>query len=195
MFTFKNYNVKIVGNERGVCMLDIGNILKLRTKLEELLKNYNGEEKIKITYDLNEIREIFFKSCFNHDCFPDYVDHYYEFAFDIELMKKIDFTGISFDNFKAENIDFTDFHGVVLNPETLYKQKIIDCKLNGVKINGSLNNCDCSNTDFTGSIGGIMSKNQYSQLKETNNLTDIQVVDGYGEVSDAIDRAFQMVKK
>ncbi len=176
-------------------MLDIGNILKLRTKLEELLKNYNGEEKIKITYDLNEIREIFFKSCFNHDCFPDYVDHYYEFAFDIELMKKIDFTGISFDNFKAENIDFTDFHGVVLNPETLYKQKIIDCKLNGVKINGSLNNCDCSNTDFTGSIGGIMSKNQYSQLKETNNLTDIQVVDGYGEVSDAIDRAFQMVKK
>lgn len=185
-------------------MLDKDSIIKLRTKLEELLKNYNGEEKIKITYDLDVIREIIFKSnCYRessenliYNGFSiDYIDKCYNFAFDIELMKKIDFTGISFAKFMANNIDFTGFYGVALNSETLYKQEIICCKLNGVKIIGSLDRCKCSNADFTGSIGGVMSKTHYDELKENNNLTDVQIIDEYGEFSDAIDRAFQMVKK
>ena len=185
-------------------MLDKDSMLKLRTKLEELLKNYNGEEKIKITYDLDAIREIIFERYFYkkvaqnllYDGYSlDYLDEYYVFAYESELMKKIDFTGISFDKFMANNIDFTGFYGVELNPETLYEQEIIYCKLNGVKIIGSLDRCKCSNSDFTGSIGGIMSKTHYDELKENNNLTDVQIIDKYGEFSDAIDRAFQMVKK
>lgn len=185
-------------------MLDKDSKFKLRDKLEELLKNYDGEEKIKITYDLDTIREIIFQS----DCYKkvsnnllydgysiDYIDKCYYFTFDIELMRKIDFTGISFDKFMANNIDFTGFCGVALNPETLYDQEIIFCKLNGVKIIGSLDRCRCSNVDFTGSIGGVMSKTHYDELKENNNLTDVQIIDEYGEFSEAIDKAFQKVKK
>lgn len=187
-------------------MLDRDNIRKLRDKLEELLKNYHGEEKIKITYDLDAIHEIIFNGVVDWEYFNkhkmlleslDMLDKivYYNFAFNIELMKKLDFTGISFDTFRANNIDFTGFDGVSLNPETLYKQEIICSKLNGVKIIGSLEECTCYHADFTGSTGGIMSKTKYLKLKDNNNLTDVQIVDYYGEFSDAIDRAFQKVKK
>lgn len=185
-------------------MLSERQIDELRSTLIENLKNYDGEEKIKITYDLDTIREIIFRRYFYKKVSQnllfdgyslDYIDEYYVFAYESELMKKIDFTGISFDKFMANNIDFTGFYGVALNPETLYKQEIIDCKLNGVKIIGSLDRCKCANADFTGSIGGVMSKTHYDELKENNNLTDVQIIDEYGDVSDAIDRAFQMVKK
>ena len=56
------------------------------------------------------------------------------FAFPLELMKKIDFEGISFENFFAYGFDFTEFKGVSLDPQKVYDKDLSYANLNGVTI-------------------------------------------------------------
>ena len=59
----------------------------------------------------------------------DYVEDKYGgkkkvFALPLIALKKIDMSDVSFDNFEAKEIDFSDFTGVKINPSKLHKKKM-----------------------------------------------------------------------
>lgn len=56
------------------------------------------------------------------------------FAFPLDLMKKVNYEGISFDNFFAYGFDFTGFKGISLDPQKVYDKDLSYANLNGVTI-------------------------------------------------------------
>lgn len=56
------------------------------------------------------------------------------FAFPVELIKKVNFEGISFDGFLAYGFDFTGFKGISLDPQKVYDKDLSYANLNGVTI-------------------------------------------------------------
>lgn len=133
-------------------MLSKKQIAELKKVLIENLKNYDGEEKIKLNIDPALLRKLIFKK----ETYDDGIVHM-EFDGELEeLCKKLDLTGVSFANFNAEFFDFSDYYGVEIDPQTLYNKNLHGTILKGVKIKGSLDSCWISRADFTGSTGAVV---------------------------------------
>lgn len=96
----------------------------IRKGFKQELENYEGEAKrLNVQSELAE--EILFKVD---------EDGIKTFAFPFELMKKVDFEGISFDGFLACGFDFTGFKGISLDPQKVYDKDLSYANLNGVTI-------------------------------------------------------------
>ncbi len=78
---------------------------------------------------------------------------YKKFAIPERLLKKIDFSNISFDNVDIRGMDFTELKGVKINPQTVYAQNLSRCKFSGVEFIGPFDGIYLYETDFTGSKG------------------------------------------
>lgn len=74
------------------------------------------------------------------------------FAFPVELMKKINFEGISFDGFFAYGFDFSGFKGVSIDPQKVYDKNLSFSNLNGVRV---INTFDDVNLEGINSDGMI----------------------------------------
>ncbi len=74
------------------------------------------------------------------------------FAFPVELMKKINFEGISFDDFFAYGFDFSGFKGVSIDPQKVYDKNLSFSNLNGVRV---INTFDDVNLEGINSDGMI----------------------------------------
>lgn len=74
------------------------------------------------------------------------------FAFPVELMKKINFEGISFDSFFAYGFDFSGFKGVSIDPQKVYDKNLSFSNLNGVRV---INTFDDVNLEGINSDGMI----------------------------------------
>ena len=74
------------------------------------------------------------------------------FALPMDLMKKIDFSGISFKDFFAVGFDFTEFKGVTIDPQTVFGKDLSFATLNGVTIVNTFDNVTLDGTDFDGMI-------------------------------------------
>lgn len=122
-------------------------IKELRLYLEELLQQYNGEEKIKLNLGELPIEELLFKYTT-----PTRKD----FALSYEQLIKLDLTGVSFDDFDASKEDFTEMYGVSINPQTLFSKDLRDSILCGVTLIGSLEDCKVSGANFAGCNGAIV---------------------------------------
>ena len=96
----------------------------IREGLKQELENYEGEAK-----RLNVRSEVSEKILFDIDEFGMKT-----FAFPVELMKKINFDGISFDNFFAYGFDFAGFKGIVIDPQKVFDKDLSYANLNGVTI-------------------------------------------------------------
>ena len=78
---------------------------------------------------------------------------YKKFAIPERLLKKIDFSNVSFDNVDIRGMDFTELKGVKINPQTVYDQNLSRCKFSGVEFIGPFDGIYLYETDFTGSKG------------------------------------------
>lgn len=74
------------------------------------------------------------------------------FAFPVELMKKINFEGISFDGFFAYGFDFSGFKGISIDPQKVYDKNLSFSNLNGVRV---INTFDDVNLEGINSDGMI----------------------------------------
>lgn len=74
------------------------------------------------------------------------------FALPIDLMKKIDFGGISFKDFFAIGFDFTEFKGVTIDPQTVFGKDLSFATLSGVTIVNTFDGVALDGTDFDGMI-------------------------------------------
>ncbi len=70
------------------------------------------------------------------------------FALPFDLISRIDFTDISFDDFNCEGVDFSNLHNVTIIPSNVYGKSLKNAILIGVNINGSLDNIDIEGTIF-----------------------------------------------
>ena len=96
----------------------------IRKGFKEELERYEGEPR-----KLNVRSELAEEILFNIDEFGMKT-----FAFPVELMKKVNFDGISFDGFLACGFDFTGFKGISLDPQKVFDKNLSYANLNGVTI-------------------------------------------------------------
>ena len=96
----------------------------VRIGLKGKLESYEGEAK-----KLNVRSEIAEELLFDID-----ENGMKSFAFPLDLMKKVNFDGISFDGFFAYGFDFTGFKGVALDPQKVFDKDLSYANLNGVTI-------------------------------------------------------------
>lgn len=104
--------------------MDIDVIKEIRKGLKKELEKFEGESaKLRVRSDIAEA------ILFNVD-----EEGKKTFAFPTELMKKVNFEGISFDGFVAIGFDFSEFKGVSLDPQKVYNADLSYAILNGVTI-------------------------------------------------------------
>lgn len=133
-------------------MLDKRQIDELRSVLIENLKNYDGDKKIKLNINPKLLGKLIFEK-------GDDANNVVYKIFNEKLRnlcKKLDLTGVSFDNFIARSFDFRGYNGIEINPQTIYDKSLGGSILKGVKINGALKGCNIEETDFTGSVGAVI---------------------------------------
>ena len=82
-----------------------------------------------------------------------------KFIIDDDILKKIDFSNVIFDNFNADNFDFSKLYNVTLNPQILWAKSLHHSILKGVRFNGPFNNVMLDHTSFKGSIGAHINPN------------------------------------
>ena len=70
------------------------------------------------------------------------------FALPFEILTRIDFTGISFDDFNCEGIDFSKLHNVTIKPSNVFKKSLKNAILIGVNIDGSLDDINIEGAIF-----------------------------------------------
>ena len=78
---------------------------------------------------------------------------YKEIAIPKRLLKKIDYSNISFDNVCIRGLNFTGYMGVKIDPQKVYKQDLRGCTFSGVEFDGSFDYTYMYDTNFAGSKG------------------------------------------
>ena len=112
-------------------------------KLIEVLDNLEDDEYITLTNPNIIFKEIEVKEG----------KVYKEFAIAKRLLKKIDFSNVSFDNVCIRGLNFTGYMGVKINPQRVYNKDLRGCTFSGVEFVGSFDYTYMYDTNFAGSKG------------------------------------------
>ena len=128
--------------------MNIDVIKEIRKGLKQELERFEGESaRLRVSNDIAEA------ILFNVD-----EEGKKTFAFPTELMKKVNFEGISFDGFVAIAFDFSEFKGVSLDPQKVYNADLSYAILNGVTITNTFDDVILDGVNSEGMI--------YNEFKE-----------------------------
>ena len=163
--------------------------LKYRKKLfkerfKQILKEQNREDKF------NKIRNSYDGSLFLLEGTKEQIDNLVfdinpitgekRFAIPEDIIFRIDYTNVDFDNAYIRGMDFTGMQNVYINPQTVFKNDLRDCILNGVYIIGPCDDAYITRTNFTNSIGALVDPSTvYDNDVRGTILTDAVVVDNF----------------
>lgn len=81
------------------------------------------------------------------------------FALPLIVLKKIDMSNVSFENFEAKEIDFSDFTGVKINPSKLYKKRCVSVNFDGVTFLDEFSDKYIEDCNFKGSKNAVIDAN------------------------------------
>lgn len=162
-------------------MLSDEYITKLRKKLENELKNYNSDKKIKLNIDNKILDMILFDK--NYDFL--YKAECKCFAISFDLIKKLDLSDFSFNSVNIKGKDFTGSIGANLDPQTIYDKDMSWAKVKGLDFSDkNFDNVSIGDTNFTGSIGAkINPQNIKNKHLDGTNLTDTEIIGSLDGVS------------
>lgn len=136
--------------------MEIDVINTIRNGLKKELENYEGAPaRLRLRSDIAEI------ILFNID-----EEGKKTFAFPTELMKKVNFEGISFDGFEAVAFDFSEFKGVSLDPQKVYNADLSYAILNGVTITNTFDDVLLEGTNSEGMIYTVF-KEKFKNLSKS----------------------------
>ena len=149
----------------------------IREALVIALENYNGKpvNLSKLGYSKSDIQRILFDTykipIDDEDGHP--IKNKYEIRKEFSrvlypVLKKIDYSNVSFNHFNCCCFDFSGFIGVKINPQKIFFKRLASAECDGVRFVGSFKNVDITRTDFKGSIGK-KPKQLVKVLKRTNN--------------------------
>lgn len=160
--------------------------MKKREELIALIEKCNGLEKIIIKKSILEKLIFDNKLCYckNQD-YNNIVKTCKVFSVDKNILEKLDLSEVSFDDFLAENVDFSGLYGVKLNPQKVYSKSLCCSILNGVEIIGSFDDVNVERTNFNGILGNnklnpqtVNSKSLYGAI-----LSGIEIIGSYNNVN------------
>lgn len=160
--------------------------MKKREELIALIEKCNGLEKIIIKKSILEKLIFDNKLCYckNQD-YDNIVKTCKVFSVDKNILEKLDLSEVSFDDFLAENVDFSGLYGVKLNPQKVYSKSLCCSILNGVEIIGSFDDVNVERTNFKGILGNnklnpqrVNSKSLYGAI-----LSGIEIIGSYNNVN------------
>jgi len=146
----------------------------IREYFKKYLKCYSGNS---IVLDLDEdiLKKLLFINLYEGD-----TTHrpQLRFAYPIDLLMKINFSNVSFDNVDVRNICFTGLKGVKINPQTVYDKNLCLSKFRGVEFIGPFDGVIIEGADFRGSDGPYLSCGKSNPKYETkydeeNNVTKL----------------------
>lgn len=110
------------------------------------------------------------------------------FALPLIVLKKIDMSNVSFDNFEAKEIDFSDFTGVKINPSKLYKKRCVSVNFDGVTFLDEFSDKYIEDCNFKGSKNAVIDadvvfggKNVFSDVTFKSPITKGYI--GYSDFS------------
>ena len=129
--------------------VESGKVRRIRNYLSSKLEKYEGEP---IKLDIDNLDEILFSDS----------DTGRRFAIPVEIAKKIDMIGVSFDEFYASGFDFSGFKGVEIDPNKLYEKQFLSTNFAGVTFTEEFDNCSFEEVSFAGSKGAV--------IKPSNNV-------------------------
>lgn len=136
--------------------MEIDVINTIRNGLKKELESYEGAPaRLRLRSDIAEI------ILFNID-----EEGKKTFAFPTELMKKVNFEGISFDGFLAIGFDFSEFKGVSLDPQKVYNADLSYAILNGVTITNTFDDVLLEGTNSEGMIYTVF-KEKFKNLSKS----------------------------
>lgn len=136
--------------------MDIDAIKEIRKGLKQELENFDGESaKLRVRSDIAEA--ILFNV--NEEGIK-------VFALPEELMKKVNFEGISFDGFLAFGFDFSEFKGVSLDPQKVYDADLRYANLNGVTITNTFDDVLLDGVNFEG-MNYVVFKEKFKNLSKS----------------------------
>ena len=107
-------------------------VIELRKVLFLKLKDYEGKP-VKLNVPSEDLEEILFDH-YHGKYEGDYKDFAEEFNNDYlpcDILRKIDFTGVSFKNFRCHQLG-NGYTGITINPQEVYKKDLSSAKLGGV---------------------------------------------------------------
>ena len=126
-------------------------IKEIRKVLVDELKDYVGEP-VFLDIDSKILSKILF------DTYKDDDDiEYKKFSEEISsVIKKIDFSNVSFDNFYASKATFIGFKGVKINPQTVAYKDLSYSTFHNVTFIGTFDGVNIAYTNFNGSKGVVI---------------------------------------
>lgn len=116
-----------------------------------------------------------------------------------DIIYRIDYTNVDFDNISARGIDFTGMLNVHINPQTTFNKDMRDCVLYGTYITGRFDDVYIARTNFTGCEGALIDpRTIYDKNLNGTILTDAIVVtefDGVKTNNMSIEAAYLITKE
>lgn len=160
-------------------------IKQIRDVLRERLENYNGTEHIQLDIEPKTLKQIIFEEKINSLIYLESLINgfsresakqeatYYTFAIELNLLKKLDLTGIDFFKVDVRGENFTGSKGVSLSPQFVYLQDFSYTTLTDVTILATFHDCKIVGTNFKGSKGAIIEP----QTIYSRNLANAILID------------------
>ena len=100
-----------------------------------------------------------------------------------DIIYRLDYTDVSFDNACVKDFDFTGMYGVSINPQTVFNKNLRNTILNGVSITGSLDDVYIPGTNFVGSVGALINPQEvYDKDLSRAVIADCIVVNDFDGV-------------
>ncbi len=93
------------------------------------------------------------------------------FAVSNDCINALDLTGLSFDDARVSEKDYSKTSGIEINPQTIYDRDLSKTRLCNVRITGTLENVKIKKTDFTGIIGDLYLNPQTIYDKDLSGST------------------------
>ena len=134
------------------------NITRLRKILIEELKDYPGEP-ILLPFDSGLLGRILFEDFLSEKRFKGAIS---------EILTKINYSNVSFRNFRANGFDFSPYTGIKIDPQEIYEKNLTDAICSGVEFIGNFDNVKITGTNFKGSRGAKINP----QTIDKKDLTD-----------------------
>ncbi len=109
---------------------------------------------------------------------------YRKFAIPEKLLKKINFSNVSFANVDIRGLNFIRYKGVKINPQTVFGKDPSGCIFSGVEFIGPFDGATLLHADFTGSKGAIVDW-QTVYYDDLAILTDVEIINYESKLSPA----------
>lgn len=119
---------------------------EIRKVLLDELKDYEGEPVL-LDIDEDVLSQLIFNNYGDVKIFAPEV---------YSILNKINFSNVCFDNVCVREVNFSNYVGVKLNPQTIVNQDLRHSTLSGVEIIGPFDGVNISCTNFKGSKGAMI---------------------------------------